>query len=112
MTECLAHDLQSVNARIGASVLTPSAIRTGIARTDVVRPDGMAAESELASGVRDILEHLTDAGLDPTAVPPVVFEAIEAGDFLIPTKPSHRAQIDTRFEAMRERQLPPTPPVD
>ena len=100
---------QCSHRRIGPH---PSAIRTGIARTDVVRPDEMAAESELASGVRDILEHLTDAGLDPTAVPPIVFEAIEAGDFLIPTKPSHRAQIDTRFEAMRERQLPPTPPVD
>ena len=112
VTECLAHDLQSVNARIGASVLTPSAIRTGIARTDVGRPDEMAAESELASGVRDILEQLTDAGLDPAVVPPTVFEAIEAGDFLIPTKPSHRAQISMRFEAMRDRQLPPTPPVD
>lgn len=112
VTECLAHDLQSVGARIGVSVLTPSAIRTGIARTDAVRPDGAEVESDLAAGVRDILESLTDAGLEPDAVPPIVFEAIEAGDFLIPTKPSHQAQIEARFDAMRERRLPPTPPID
>ncbi|MEM8705486.1 MAG: SDR family NAD(P)-dependent oxidoreductase [Actinomycetota bacterium] len=112
VTECLAHDLQSVGARIGASVLTPSAIRTGIARTDAVRPADLDHESELAAGVRDILESLTDAGLEPAEVPPIVFAAIDAGDFLIPTKPSHRDQIEIRFEAMRERRLPPTPPVD
>ncbi|MEO0492963.1 MAG: SDR family NAD(P)-dependent oxidoreductase [Actinomycetota bacterium] len=112
VSECLAHDLQSVGARIGASVLTPSAVRTGIARTDAVRPETMDDESVVAAGVRDILEAMTDDGLDPSDVAPIVFEAIEAGDFLIPTKPSHRAQIETRFEAMRERRLPPTPPVD
>jgi len=112
MSETLAHDLQAVGAKIGASVLCPSSIRTGIAHTDRVRPGGPADEGEDAAFVRDSLFQITETGIDPAAVPPIVLAGIAAGDFLIATKPSYRDQIQTRFDALLDRQLPPTPTVD
>ena len=112
MTETLAHDLSAVGARIGASVLCPSSIRTGIAHTDKVRPGGPSDEGDDASLVRESLFQITETGIDPSEVPPIVLAGIDAGDFLIATKPSYRVQVQTRFDALLERQLPPTPPVD
>jgi NAD(P)-dependent dehydrogenase (short-subunit alcohol dehydrogenase family) len=112
MSETLAHDLAAVGAGIGASVLCPSSIRTGIAHTDRLRPGGPSDEGDDAALVRDSLFQITETGIDPAEVPPIVLAGIEAGDFLIATKPSYRAQIQTRYDALLERRLPPTPPVD
>lgn len=112
VSETLAHDLAAVGAPIGASVLCPSSIRTGIAHTDRVRPGGVAEEGDDAAFVRESLFQITETGIDPAEVPPMVLAGIEAGDFLIATKPSYRSQLETRFEALVERQLPPTPAVD
>jgi NAD(P)-dependent dehydrogenase (short-subunit alcohol dehydrogenase family) len=112
VTECLAHDLAATGAAIGASVLCPSAIRTGIAHTDRVRPGGPIEEGDDASVVRTALAGMTDAGIEPAEVPPIVVQGVRAGDFLIATKPSYRDQLTTRFEALVERRLPPTPAVD
>jgi len=112
VSETLAHDLQAVGAKIGASVLCPSSIRTGIAHTDRVRPGGPSDEGDDAALVRDSLFQITETGIDPSDVPPIVLAGIEAGDFLIATKPSYRNQVQTRFDALLERRLPPTPAVD
>lgn len=112
MSETLAHDLAAVGAPIGASVLCPSAIRTGIAHTDRVRPGGPADEGDDAAVVRASLFEMTEAGIDPAEVPPIVLAGIAAGDFVIATKPSYEDQIRTRFEALLARRLPPTPAVD
>lgn len=112
MSETLAHDLASVGAKIGASVLCPSSIRTGIAHTDKVRPGGPIEEGDDAAFVRESLFQITETGIDPADVPPIVLAGIAAGDFLIATKPSYANQIQTRFDALLERRLPPTPPVD
>lgn len=112
MSETLAHDLAAVGAPIGASVLCPSSIRTGIAHTDRVRPGGPAAEGDDAAFVRESLFSITETGIDPSEVPPIVLAGITAGDFLIATKPSYRDQVQTRFDALLERRLPPTPAVD
>ncbi len=112
MTESLAHDLAAVGAAVGASVLCPSAIRTAIARTDRVRPGGAANEGEDAAGIRESLFAMTETGMDPSEVPPIVLKGIFDGDFLIATKPSYRQQIEARFEALLEKGLPPTPVVD
>jgi NAD(P)-dependent dehydrogenase (short-subunit alcohol dehydrogenase family) len=112
MSETLAHDLAAVGARIGASVLCPSSIRTGIAHTDRVRPGGPTEEGDDAAFVRESLFAITETGIDPAEVPPMVLGGIRAGDFLIATKPSYRNQLEARFDALLERRLPPTPPVD
>ena len=45
-------------------------------------------------------------------VPPIVLDGVQAGDFLIATKPSYRDQLSVRLDALIERRLPPTPVVD
>ncbi len=112
LTECLAHDLATTGTAVGASVLCPSAIRTGIAHTDRVRPGGRVDEGDDAAMVREALAAMTESGIDPADVPPIVVEGVRAGDFLIATKPSYRDQLTTRLEALLERRLPPTPVVD
>lgn len=112
LTECLAHDLAVAGAAVGASVLCPSAIRTGIDRTDRVRPGGPVDEGRDAAAVRTALGAMIDEGIEPEAVPPIVLTGIREGDFLIATKPSYRPQIQARFDALIARRLPPTPAVD
>jgi NAD(P)-dependent dehydrogenase (short-subunit alcohol dehydrogenase family) len=112
MSETLAHDLAAVGARVGASVLCPSSIRTGIAHTDRVRPSGAIDEGDDAAFIRSSLFAITETGIDPAEVPPIVLAGVRSGDFLIATKPSYRDQLQTRFDALLERRLPPTPAVD
>lgn len=112
VTECLAHDLAAVGARIGASVLCPSSIRTGIAHTDRVRPGGPVDEGDDGAAIRASLFAITETGIDPREVPPIMLAGVQAGDFLIATKPSYRDQIQARFDALLDRRLPPTPVVD
>jgi len=112
MTESLAHDFAAVGTALGASVLCPSAIRTEIARTDRVRPGGATNEGEDAAGIRESLFAMTETGMDPSEVPPIVLKGISDGDFLIATKLSYRQQIQARFEALLDKGLPPTPAVD
>ena len=113
LTECLAHDLAMVGSRIGASVLTPSAFATGIAHTASVRPARFGTdETEDGKFTVDALAAITSAGMSPEASVKPVIDAIRSGDFLIATKPSYAEQLRNRYEALRERKLPPLIPVD
>lgn len=107
LTECLALDLEAVGARIGASVLTPSTIDTGIAQTHRVRPATYGSDATPDGAVvRDYLQKQLETGIAPEEVIPPVLAGIRSGEFLIPTKPSYRAQLENRFEALAERKIP------
>ncbi len=113
LTECLAHDLAAVGSKIGASVLTPSAVDTGIAQTERVRPDRYQTHAtEDAAMTVEFLAATVAAGLDPATVVDPVLAAIRSGEFLIPTKPSHVDQLESRHQALLERRLPPLPTLD
>jgi len=106
-TECLAYDLAAVNSKIGASVLTPSAIDTQIATTARVRPNNFGKdETADGQGVAQRLGETTAAGISPEQVVSPVIGGIRNGDFLIPTKPSYADQIRNRYDALLERRLP------
>ena len=113
LSECLAHDLAAVESRIGVSVLVPSAIDTGIARTARVRPDRYGTDPTADGALTvEFLEATTSAGLTPDDVTGPVVDAIRSGTFLVPTRPSYADQLRSRFDALVERELPPLPPVD
>jgi NAD(P)-dependent dehydrogenase (short-subunit alcohol dehydrogenase family) len=113
LTECLAHDLQAAGSRIGASVLIPSAVDTGIARTARVRPERFGTDATpSAEMVLGFLSDTTAGGLSPDeAVDPVV-DAVRTGTFLIPTRASFADQVATRFECLADRRLPDGAVVD
>jgi NAD(P)-dependent dehydrogenase (short-subunit alcohol dehydrogenase family) len=113
LSESLALDLGAVGSKIGASVLTPSTIDTGIAQTARVRPDSFGTD-ETPDGkiVVDFLQKQLNTGIPPSDVVAPVLNGIRTGEFLIPTKPSYAAQIRNRYEALIERQLPGPVEVD
>ena len=113
LSECLAHDLAAVGSKIGASVLTPSAVDTGIAGTERVRPPRFATHATEDSAMTvEFLAATVAAGLAPDDVVEPVVAAIRSGEFLVPTKPSYLAQLDGRHRALTERRLPPVAEVD
>ncbi len=113
LSESLALDLQAVGSKIGASVLTPSTIDTGIAQTARVRPEAYGRD-ETPDG-KVVAEHLQkqlNTGIPATDVIAPVLAGIRSGEFLIPTKPSYAAQIRNRYEALLDRRLPGMTEVD
>ena len=113
LTECLALDLAGVGSKVKASVLTPSAIDTAIAHTARVRGERYGTdESEDNAFVVESLSKMTATGISPADVVGPVMAGIRAGDFLIPTKPSYANQIQVRYDALLERQIPPLAVVD
>jgi len=117
ITECLAQDLRTTGAPVGASVLVPSLINTNIGtsgrnrqerfvdRTHEVGPDAEFVEQMLASST-------TEAGMPPSEVADLVFDAVAAGRFWIPTKPSYHDQIRARHDDMQALRLPVPPTLD
>ena len=113
VTECLALDLAAVGSKIGVSVLTPSAIDTGIARTARVRPAVYGIdESPDGKMTAEGLATITAKGISPDEVVAPVLDGIRAREFLIPTRPSYRAQVQNRYDALLERKLPGPVSVD
>ena len=113
LTESLALDLEAVGSKIGASVLTPSSIDTGIAQTARVRPDNMGVDATPDGKI--VTEHLQkqlDSGMPPSECVAPVLAGIESGEFLIPTKPSYEAQIRNRYEALLDKRVPGPTDVD
>ena len=113
LSESLALDLAAVNSKIGASVLTPSSIDTGIAQTARVRPESFGTD-ETPDGkiVVEFLQKQLDTGIAPSEVIAPVLRGIRSGEFLIPTKPSYAAQIRNRYEALLDRRVPGPVEVD
>ena len=116
LTDCLAQDLRTTGKPVGASVLLPSAIDTGIARSKRNRPERWVDRDREPGAdaifVEDTLAETTGAGMGPADVAPIVFAAVEAEQFWIPTKPSYHDQIRQRYEDMQELRLPSSPAID
>jgi NAD(P)-dependent dehydrogenase (short-subunit alcohol dehydrogenase family) len=113
-TECLAHDLRSINAPIKVSAVVPAAVDTRIATSSRNRPDSLAGTtSEDAQFVEQALTDLTTTlGAPPEEVAGIIVAAILAEQFLVPTKPSYAEQLRVRYDALVERELPPMPDFD
>lgn len=114
LTECLALDLAAAGSKIGASVLTPSTFDTGIAHTARVRPERFGTDNTPdGKGVVEALSGMIrSGGIPPSDAVRPVLDAVQSGEFLIPTKPSYKDQLRNRYEALLERRLPDFAEVD
>ena len=113
LTECLAHDLAVVGAKIGASVLVPSAFDTTIAHSSAVRPARFGVDStEDGQGTATALAQIVSQGMSPDEAVAPVIDGIRSGTFLIPTRGSYAEQLRHRYEALRARELPALTEVD
>jgi NAD(P)-dependent dehydrogenase (short-subunit alcohol dehydrogenase family) len=115
-TECLAHDLRAVGSRIGVSLLTPSAIATGIATSGRNRPEHLANplgdSTPDAEFVAAALADSTAGGLNPTVVAGQVLDAVRAGRFVVNTNETYYQQVEERMQGLLARELPSVSVID
>jgi len=117
LTDCLAQDLRTTGKPVNASVLVPSLINTDIGSSKRNRPERFIDRlHEAGPDVEFVEQMLTsstkEAGMAPSEVADLVFNAVEAQQFWIPTKPSFHDQVRARHEDMQALRLPVPPPLD
>jgi len=113
LSETLYHDLQLVEAPIGASVLCPYFVPTGIAgshrhRPGELRVDAGPTASQLAA--QALVERAVTSGKVSAAdVARLTFDAIRRGDFYIYSHPQALDGVAERVDAIVHGKLPPDP---
>ncbi len=113
LTECLAHDLRAQGSSIGVSCLVPGYVDTRIAESTRNRPDEPPSEVTAPDHhfVAQVLKDQTAAqGRHPDEVGAIVFDAVRAGQFWIPTSDGYEALLESRADALLRRAM--APPAD
>jgi NAD(P)-dependent dehydrogenase (short-subunit alcohol dehydrogenase family) len=115
LTECLAHDLRAQESSIGVSCLVPGIVDTRIADSTRNRPDEPPSEVTAPDHhfVANILKEQTSTGgRHPDEVAAIVFDAIRAGQFWIPTTDGYEPLVRGRYDALLAHSMPPTAQFD
>ncbi len=115
LTECLAHDLRAQESSIGVSCLVPGLVDTRIADSTRNRPDEppsevTAPDHHFVAGV--LREQTSTGGRHPDEVAAIVFDAVRAKQFWIPTTDGFEPLVRGRYDALLARAMPPTAQFD
>ena len=112
LTETLYQDLRLVTDQIGASVLCPYFVATGIHQSDRNRPQDMADEKPTASQrVNQAMtgKAVTSGKVTAAQVAQKVFAALEADQFYIFSHPHALGNVQTRMEDVLQARNPTDP---
>jgi NAD(P)-dependent dehydrogenase (short-subunit alcohol dehydrogenase family) len=113
LTESLYHDLKLVQAKIGASVLCPAYVPTGIAQSHRNRPDALRDNAPATASQRAAqaaISKAVDSGrMSAADVARLTFEAIEAGRFYVFTHPQIMPTVELRFADVLQGRNPSDP---
>ncbi|GIZ51247.1 SDR family oxidoreductase [Noviherbaspirillum aridicola] len=113
LSETLYQDLQLIKAPIGASVLCPYFVPTGIHRSERNRPDDVKEESGktlsqiVAQAVSD--KAVTSGKVTAAEVAQRTFDAIASGQFYIYSHPQALGNVQTRMEDIVTQRNPSDP---
>ena len=112
MSETLYQDLQLVTEQIGASVLCPFFVPTGITKSHRNRPGELAATKPTRSQL--IGQAMSDKAVGSGKVSAAdvagfVFDALEANRFYIYSHPKALASVQTRLEDIMQARNPTDP---
>ena len=112
LTETLYQDLRLVTDQIGASVLCPYFVPTGIHRSERNRPGDLAAEKPTRSQL--IGQAMSDKAVSSGKVTAAevaqkVFDAIAADQFYVFSHPKALGNVRSRMEAIVDIRNPPDP---
>lgn len=112
LSETLYQDLQLVTDQIGASVLCPFFVATGIAQSHRNRPEAVKGDAPTKSQL--INQAMTGKAVDSGKVSArdvalKVFDAIEANQFYIYSHPQAIASVQTRMEDVLQVRNPTSP---
>jgi NAD(P)-dependent dehydrogenase (short-subunit alcohol dehydrogenase family) len=113
LSETLYHDLQLINAPIGASVLCPYFVPTGISQSQRNRPDDVKEEGTLTASQRAaqaVSEKAVSSGkVSAAQVAERTFDAIRDGQFYIYSHPQALGNVQTRMEDIILQRNPTDP---
>jgi NAD(P)-dependent dehydrogenase (short-subunit alcohol dehydrogenase family) len=112
LSETLYQDLRLVSDQIGASVLCPFFVPTGITESQRNRPADLPAAKPTKSQLigRAMSDRAVSSGKVSAAdVARFVFDAIEAGRFYIYSHPKSLASVQTRLEDVVQGRNPTDP---
>lgn len=112
LTETLYHDLMLVEAPVGASVLCPYFVPTGISQSERVRPDDVQSSTQTRSQQvsQAVLEKAVASGKVTAAeVAERTFEAIRAGQFYIYSHPQALGNVERRMQDIVSGRNPSDP---
>jgi len=101
LTESLYHDLDLVGAPIGASVLCPYFVQTGISQSDRNRPDDVPASAPTASQMASqatMAKAVSSGKVSATEVAERTFAAIAEKQFYIYSHPGALGNVQNRME--------------
>ncbi|MFC7410721.1 SDR family oxidoreductase [Hydrogenophaga atypica] len=112
LSETLYQDLRLVTDQIGASVLCPYFVATGIHQSDRNRPQDMAGEKPTASQM--VNQAMTGKAVNSGKVTAAqvaqkVFAALEADQFYIFSHPHALGNVQTRMEDVLQARNPTDP---
>jgi NAD(P)-dependent dehydrogenase (short-subunit alcohol dehydrogenase family) len=112
LTETLYQDLRLVTDQVGASVLCPYFVATGIGQSQRNRPGELADEKPTQSQLigQAMTEKAIGSGKVTAAeVAQKVFDAIAADQFYVFSHPKALGNLQSRMEAILQIQNPPDP---
>ena len=113
LSETLYHDLELVGAPIGASVLCPYFVPTGIHqshrnRPEELKPDARPTASQMAA--QALTSKAVESGkVSASDVARITFDAVREGRFYIYSHPQALGGVRERMEAIVEGKNPPDP---
>ena len=115
LSETLYQDLALVTDQIGASVLCPFFVATGIGRSHRNRPAGLGAEKPTKSQL--IQQAMTGKAVDSgkvsaADVAQLVFDAMASNQFYIYSHPKAIKSVQTRLEDILQARNPTDPFAD
>lgn len=115
LSETLYQDLSLVSDQVGASVLCPFFVATGISKSHRNRPSSMASDKPTAS--QKIQQAMTGKAVDSgkvsaADVAAMVFEAVEQNRFYIYSHPKAIRSVQTRMEDILQARNPTSPFAD
>ena len=112
LSETLHQDLALVTDQVGASVLCPFFVPTGISHSERNRPGGLAAAKPTRSqliGQAMNDKAVTSGKVTAAEVAQLVFDAVAAGRFYIYSHPKALVSVQTRLEDVVQARNPTDP---
>lgn len=113
LTETLHHDLALAKSTIGASVLCPAFVPTGIAASERNRPAELARDRELTASMKlaqaQSEKAVSSGRMSAAEVAQITFDAIRAERFYVFTHEKILAAVEARFDAVLGRAAPADP---
>lgn len=113
VSECLAKELELVNANVGVSVLCPGFVKTKIATSHRNRPAELAGSDTSEGGKKfaSVLDQLVAAGVPAEKIADACVEAIRAPKFYVLTHPEMKPQIEHRMKQILDEARPGIDPL-